>query len=348
MTSSGIRYSNIDALHETSARCGPTGVISRPSLNQCSCDTWRMAMATKARETRFRGQRVVVGRVAPAFGDVVADREQMALAIEEKVELGAVDELLERRRECAPPCLPWRCRIVVGRPLRMRQVRGAARRSSPPRRRATRWRSPPVASPAGSRCCASCRRAASTVDFRRHRLEATRSKPAAPSGVASSRGAKPAQVGAEIARAVRGRGQRRPARHRARRDRACRTTRPESGDRSTGRRRRSAAARRRASSDSPADCRCRPSTRTAARAARAIWVSYQLKKWPRYRGSFCSVSTVRSSCVRHCVGGDVAEIPGRDRRHHLQADVGGRRAMRDRIGPVLLIVVGHEPVVGAG
>ena len=47
MTSSGIRYSNIDALHERSARELPVGVSDRPSLNQCSCDTSPVAIAMK-------------------------------------------------------------------------------------------------------------------------------------------------------------------------------------------------------------------------------------------------------------------------------------------------------------
>ncbi len=47
MTSSGIRYSNIEALHESSARELPLGVSDRPSLNQCSCETVPVAMAMK-------------------------------------------------------------------------------------------------------------------------------------------------------------------------------------------------------------------------------------------------------------------------------------------------------------
>ena len=45
---------------------------------------------------------------------------------------------------------------------------------------------------------------------------------------------------------------------------------------------------------------------------------------------------------------EVSEIPGRHRRHHLQADVGGRRAVRDRVWPVLLIVIGDQPVIARG
>ena len=45
MTSSGMKYSNIDALHDSSARAVPVGVSERPSLNQCSWETWPSAMA---------------------------------------------------------------------------------------------------------------------------------------------------------------------------------------------------------------------------------------------------------------------------------------------------------------
>jgi hypothetical protein len=47
MTISGIRYSNIDALHESSARELPTGVSDRPSLNQCSYESVPVAIAMK-------------------------------------------------------------------------------------------------------------------------------------------------------------------------------------------------------------------------------------------------------------------------------------------------------------
>ena len=47
MTSSGMRYSNIDPLHDSSARSLPVGVSERPSLNQCSGGTCPVAIATK-------------------------------------------------------------------------------------------------------------------------------------------------------------------------------------------------------------------------------------------------------------------------------------------------------------
>jgi hypothetical protein len=47
MTSNGMKYSNIDALHDRSARSVPVGVSDRPSLNQCSWRIWPVAIATK-------------------------------------------------------------------------------------------------------------------------------------------------------------------------------------------------------------------------------------------------------------------------------------------------------------
>ena len=47
MTSSGIRYSNIEPLHDSSAG-RPCDVVSwRPKLNQCSCGSLPWAIATK-------------------------------------------------------------------------------------------------------------------------------------------------------------------------------------------------------------------------------------------------------------------------------------------------------------
>ena len=45
-------------------------------------------------------------------------------------------------------------------------------------------------------------------------------------------------------------------------------------------------------------------------------------------------------------GADVAEVVRGERRQQLQADVGRRRAMRDRVGAIFLVVVGDQPVVG--
>jgi hypothetical protein len=62
----------------------------------------------QARQTRFGRQCVVAGRIPPAFGDVVADREEVPFAIEQEVELGCVDELLESVVKTRPPCVASR------------------------------------------------------------------------------------------------------------------------------------------------------------------------------------------------------------------------------------------------
>ena len=47
MTSSGIRYSNIEPDHEMRAEPLPTGVSGRPRWNQCEAGTSPRAMARK-------------------------------------------------------------------------------------------------------------------------------------------------------------------------------------------------------------------------------------------------------------------------------------------------------------
>jgi hypothetical protein len=47
MTSTGIRYSNMLPLHETSAVAPAARVSVRPSRNQCSTGTWFRATARK-------------------------------------------------------------------------------------------------------------------------------------------------------------------------------------------------------------------------------------------------------------------------------------------------------------
>ena len=51
----------------------------------------------EAGEPRLGCERVVVGRIAPALGDVVADGKQMTLPIEQEVHLGGVDKGAGRR-----------------------------------------------------------------------------------------------------------------------------------------------------------------------------------------------------------------------------------------------------------
>ena len=77
-------------------------------------------------------------------------------------------------------------------------------------------------------------------------------------------------------------------------------------------------------------------------------MSYQLNRCPRYRGEFLERLERALEPRQALRGGDVAQIPGRDRGHQLKPDIGGRRAVRDRIGAPFLIVVRNEPVVARG
>ena len=94
-----MRYSNIDALQDSSARSPPAGVSERPSLNQCSWRDLAEGDGHEACQSRFRGQRVVIGAVETAVGDAVADGEELPLAIEQKSELGFLDEVVREFSE---------------------------------------------------------------------------------------------------------------------------------------------------------------------------------------------------------------------------------------------------------
>ncbi len=122
----------------------------------------------EAGEPRFRREGVVVGRVAPPFGHVVADREQVPLAIEEKVELGRVHELLQRdgdaRSRGSQRWFGRRPPIAETPPDRR-----AARESSMRPRRATSRRQPPFASPSRQPMLRVVQPGAEHRDFRRHR-----------------------------------------------------------------------------------------------------------------------------------------------------------------------------------
>jgi len=47
MISGGIRYSNIEPLHDISTGLPSCAVSSRPSANQLSCGSWPRAIAVK-------------------------------------------------------------------------------------------------------------------------------------------------------------------------------------------------------------------------------------------------------------------------------------------------------------
>ena len=126
----------------------------------------------EAREPRLGCQRVVEGRVAAPFGDVVANGEEMALAVEEEVQLGRVDELPGRSQNAGViSCRD--CRTRRRAPSRRRQARAAARRPWPlPHRATTRRTCVGVARRQPLLCIVEARR--EHVEIRRDRLAATR------------------------------------------------------------------------------------------------------------------------------------------------------------------------------
>src|SRR4029079_678730 len=56
----------------------------------------------EAREARFGGEQVVAPRVPAAGGDVVADREQLARAVVEEVEVHLAERAASRRKRFDP------------------------------------------------------------------------------------------------------------------------------------------------------------------------------------------------------------------------------------------------------
>ena len=227
-----MRYSNIDALHDTSARCGPDRRHEPAQLEPVLLRHMPHGDGDEAGEPRFRRQRVVIRRVAPPFGDVVADREQMSLAIEEKVELGAVERTRRARRRCAPPS------------------RAACARTSS----GDRWNAAKIAPPLANHRCGRVeppdgvghlriaggqpvlRVVKAGGEHRRSSDDTDRSQSlhavSADRGLVDDARGCGERLRGNRAR-CRDRGLRRPAWHRARRDRARRTGHPESGDRSS-------------------------------------------------------------------------------------------------------------------
>ena len=55
----------------------------------------------KTSEPRFRGQQIVVRIIAAAIRNVVADAEQFALVIKQKMKVHGFNQLVTRLRKCA-------------------------------------------------------------------------------------------------------------------------------------------------------------------------------------------------------------------------------------------------------
>jgi len=89
----------------------------RPSANQGFCGTCPCAMSRKLARRAFRCQQVVARRIASPFADVVADGQEAARGIVEKLEIhrrqfaAAIHQIIDK----VELCLRTRaCRIRVG------------------------------------------------------------------------------------------------------------------------------------------------------------------------------------------------------------------------------------------
>ena len=119
-----MRYSNIDALHETSAR--PFFIArERPAeAEPVLLADVALGDREEAREAALACEQVVVARVEPALVQVVADREELAMRVEEDREVGVLPHLARDLGSEAQPREQFDC----GADGRC----GSSRRASPP------------------------------------------------------------------------------------------------------------------------------------------------------------------------------------------------------------------------
>ena len=99
------------------------------------------------------------------------------------------------------------------------------------------------------------------------------------------------------------------------------------------------------SADGPRDCRCPPSRRRRAAAARSdlrVVPVVEVASVPFERSIVKSAFVVRSMS---CAGRNVAEIVGGQVREQRQSHIGRRRAMRDDGDRMLLIVIRRQPMI---
>ena len=87
MTSGGIRYSNIEPDQEIRAPPCATGVIARPSRNQCRAGSVALGDREEAGQPRLGRQEVVAIGIQRRLGNNKSDRQQLPLLVEEKAEL---------------------------------------------------------------------------------------------------------------------------------------------------------------------------------------------------------------------------------------------------------------------
>ena len=96
MTSAGIRYSNIEPAHDTSAEPRPTGVRRAAEPEPVVGVDVALGDGQEAGETSLRGQQVVVARVQRAVEHPEADREELPSRIEQEAEVHLAHETVGR------------------------------------------------------------------------------------------------------------------------------------------------------------------------------------------------------------------------------------------------------------
>ena len=126
-----MKYSNIDALHESSARALPVGRERASELEPVLVRDLPGGDRDEARQPRLGGQRVVVRRVEPSVGDAEADREEPPL----RGRTGTRTPSPRRGRRRAPPRRVARSISSSARRVTARSTRGADARRRVPRAR---------------------------------------------------------------------------------------------------------------------------------------------------------------------------------------------------------------------
>ena len=98
-----MRYSNIDALHDSSVRSRAAEAQGAPELEPVVVRDRARRDRHEARQARFRREDVVVRAVEPAVGHAESDREQLPLAAEQKAELDLLDQVVREHAETLRP-----------------------------------------------------------------------------------------------------------------------------------------------------------------------------------------------------------------------------------------------------
>ena len=329
-TSVGIRYSNIEPDHERRPASRADGEERPAERRPVAHRHVALGDRQQAGQARLRGQQVVEAGVELLLGDAVADVEQVALAVVQEAEVGLPGQLLAVAATSAAGAGP------------SRRPRCAGLRSRSAERSVARW--------SARRQAQSSRR----VGARRRRLVARQPASQLGGGVAQqARRTAPASA-------------RHPPSGSAQREQARQRVPPGSGRRTrraaargAPRRARARAAQRRSSCGARASSRqaCATASRWPLRlplstvdtyigsSGAPVCVSYQFRKWPRWR---CSVGQRGQRGLQprqQLLRADPAELPRAGHAQQVQADVGGRGAVRHHVVRRGLQVVGRQVVV---